>query len=98
MDLRDQDDVPAHLQQYNSGVKPETSVGREERGAQATGADRCRSAQDRRAISGPLAGVTRGHLRSLGTGPAARSGPLAAVAGALPKLIMRVRFPSPAPM
>src|SRR6266480_381810 len=51
----------------------------------------------RRALSGPLARVTRGQPRSPGITRFARSAPLTAVAAALPKLIVRVRFPSPAP-
>jgi len=48
-------------------------------------------------ISGPLTRATRGQPRSLGTARNARSAPLAAVTAALPKLIVRVRFSSPAP-
>ena len=59
--------------------------------------NRARSAHDRRAISVPLARVTRGQPRSLGTARYAWSAPLAAVTAALPKLIVRVRFSSPAP-
>jgi hypothetical protein len=58
---------------------------------------RARLAHDRRAISVPLARVTRGQPGSLETARDARSAPLAAVTAALPKLIVRVRFPSPAP-
>ena len=58
---------------------------------------RRRSAQNRRAISVPLTRVTRGQPGSLGTTRDAWSAPLAAVTAALPKLIVRVRFSSPAP-
>ena len=57
-----------------------------------------RSAYDRRAISVPLARVTRGQPGPLGSARDARSAPLAAVTAALPKLIVRVRFSSPALM
>jgi hypothetical protein len=52
---------------------------------------------DRRAISLPLAKVTRGQPRPLADNYTRRSAPLAAVVAALPKLIVRVRFSSPAP-
>ncbi len=55
------------------------------------------SADDRRAISVPLTRVTRGQPGSLRTARSARSAPLPAVTAALPKLIVRVRFSSPAP-
>jgi hypothetical protein len=55
------------------------------------------SEHDRRAISGPLARVTGGHPRSLRTARYAWSAQLAGVTTALPKLIVRVRFSSPAP-
>jgi hypothetical protein len=58
---------------------------------------RRRSAQNRRAISVPLTRVTRGQPGSLGTTRDAWSAPLAAITAALPKLIVRVRFSSPAP-
>src|ERR1039457_2272895 len=45
----------------------------------------------------PLARVTRGQPRSLLTARDAWSAPLAAVTATLPKLIVRVRFSSPAP-
>ncbi len=54
------------------------------------------SAHDRRAISVPLTRVTKGQPRSLGTARSAWSASLAAVSAALPKLIVRVRFSSPA--
>ena len=54
-------------------------------------------AQDRRAISGPLNRVTRGQSRLPGASQPGWSAPLAAVTAALPKLIVRVRFSSPAP-
>jgi hypothetical protein len=57
-----------------------------------------RSPKDRRAISGPLTRVTRGQPRSLRTGEVARSGPLPGMMARLPKLIVRVRFSSPAPL
>jgi hypothetical protein len=60
--------------------------------------DHCRPGQDRRAISVPLTTVTRGQPRSPRTGRTARSAPLAASTGLLPKLIVRVRFSSPAPV
>jgi hypothetical protein len=56
-----------------------------------------RSVHDRRAISVPLARVTRGQPRPLADTYTRRSAPLAAVIAALPKLIVRVRFSSPAP-
>jgi hypothetical protein len=56
-----------------------------------------RSAQDHRAISVPLARVMRGQPRSLGTTKGTRSAALAAATAPLPKLIVRVRFSSPAP-
>jgi hypothetical protein len=56
-----------------------------------------KSVQDLRAISGPLARVTRGQSRSLADTCTRRSAPLAAVIAVLPKLIVRVRFSSPAP-
>jgi hypothetical protein len=55
------------------------------------------SVHDRRAISVPLARVTRGQPGSLETVRDAWSAPLAAVTAELPKLIVRVRFSSPAP-
>ena len=55
-----------------------------------------RSVHDRRAISVPLARVTRGQPRPLADTYTRRSAPLAAVIAALPKLIVRVRFSSPA--
>jgi hypothetical protein len=54
-------------------------------------------AHDRRAISVPLPRVTRGQPGSLGTARDAWSASLAAVIVTLPKLIVRVRFSSPAP-
>ena len=68
-----------------------------DRGGAGHAPKRPRSAHDRRAISVPLAGVTRGQPRSLGTARDAWSAPLAAVTVTLPKLIVRVRFSSPAP-
>jgi hypothetical protein len=55
-----------------------------------------RSVHDRRAIGVPLARVTRGQPRPLADTYTRRSAPLAAVIAALPKLIVRVRFSSPA--
>jgi hypothetical protein len=55
------------------------------------------ASHDRWAISGPLARVTRGQSGSPGTARNAWSAPLTAVTAALPKLIVRVRFSSPAP-
>src|SRR6185437_15971853 len=55
-----------------------------------------RTLPHKRGQRGPLARVTRGQPRILRTGQTARSAPLAAVAGLLPKLIVRVRFSSPA--
>jgi hypothetical protein len=57
-----------------------------------------RSVHDRRAIGVPLARVTRGQPRPLADTYTRRSAPLAAVIAALPKLIVRVRFSSPAPL
>jgi hypothetical protein len=54
-------------------------------------------AQDRRAISGPLTRVTRGQSRLPGDSHPGWSAPLAALTAALPNLIVRVRFSSPAP-
>ena len=68
-----------------------------------TGATRARpSAQAgaavRRAISGPLTQATSGLSRSLADSPSRRSGrPTGARTVQIPKLIVRVRFPSPAP-
>ena len=56
-----------------------------------------RSMQDPRAISGPLARVTKGKSRLPAGTRNGRSAPLAAVIAPLPKLIVRVRFSSPAP-
>ena len=56
-----------------------------------------RSADDPRAISGPLTRGTRGQSRLPGASQPGWSAPLAAVTARLPKLIVRVRFPSPAP-
>ena len=50
-----------------------------------------------RAISVPLARVTRGQPRLLGIIRVASSAPLTGVTARLPKLIVRVRFSSPAP-
>jgi len=60
--------------------------------------DRPSSGQDLRAISVPLARVTRGQPRLLPAIRLGRSAPLTAVTVPLPKLIVRVRFPSPAPL
>src|ERR1039458_9699086 len=49
-------------------------------------------------IAVPLACLTRGQPGPLGSARDARSAPLAAVTAALPKLIVRVRFSSPALM
>jgi hypothetical protein len=54
--------------------------------------------QDRRAIDGPLDSVARGLPRSGADTHTARSDPLAARSGQIPKLIVRVRFSSPAPL
>ena len=51
----------------------------------------------RRAISVPLARVTKGQPGSLSTARNARSAPLAGATVALPKLIVPVRFSSPEP-
>jgi hypothetical protein len=61
------------------------------------GAEPTRCAQDRRAISGPLATVTRGQSRPLRRIGVASSAGLTAVRHTPSKLVMRVRFPSPAP-
>src|SRR6266702_5555261 len=53
--------------------------------------------QHGRAISGPLSRVMRGQPRPLAATGVRRSTPLAAVIAPLPKLIVRVRFSSPAP-
>jgi len=53
--------------------------------------------QDRQAISGPLTPVTRGLSRSLTDSRSRRSGRVAARTAQIPKLIVRVRFSSPAP-
>jgi hypothetical protein len=55
------------------------------------------SAQDRRAINVPLTGVTKGQPRLLRSTGSARSARQTAVTVRLPKLIVGVRFPSPAP-
>jgi Insertion element 4 transposase N-terminal len=55
------------------------------------------SAHDRRAINGPLARATRGQSGSVRTATNAWSASAAPVTVALPKLIVRVRFSSPAP-
>ena len=80
-------------------ARPKAGSYEEDRGGAGREAapTRRRSAHDRRAISGPLTRATRGQPRSLGTARNARSAPLAAVTAALPKLIVRVRFSSPAP-
>jgi hypothetical protein len=57
----------------------------------------CLNSQDHRAIGGPLDPVTRGLPRSTADSQTSRSGPLAACFCQLPKLIVRVRFSSPAP-
>ena len=64
--------------------------------SRATG-DRCRSSRDRRAISVPLTPVTKGLSRSPTGSPPRSSGYLTARMAQIPKLIVRVRFPSPAP-
>ena len=51
----------------------------------------------RRAISGPLATGPDGLSRSLADTPRRRSGRTTAPMAQIPKLIVRVRFPSPAP-
>jgi hypothetical protein len=56
------------------------------------------SGEARRAISVPLTPVTRGLSRSLADTPPRRSGPVAGRMAQIPKLIVRVRFPSPAPV
>jgi hypothetical protein len=61
-----------------------------------SGYERRTSAQGRRAISVPLAWVTRGQPRLLGIIRVASSAPLTGVTARLPKLIVRVRFSSPA--
>jgi hypothetical protein len=53
--------------------------------------------QDRRAISGPLTPVTSGLSRSLADTSQRRSGRTTARIAQIPKLIARVRFPSPDP-
>jgi hypothetical protein len=50
-----------------------------------------------RAISGPLTGVKPGLSRSLMDRPPRRSSPVEARIAQIPKLRVRVRFPSPAP-
>ena len=64
------------------------------------GHERARTAagqrEDPRAISGPLTRVTRGQPRRPEANQPGWSAPLAAVTAALPKLIVRVRFSSPA--
>jgi hypothetical protein len=52
--------------------------------------------QDHRAISVPLAGVKRGQPRVLADNRTARSAAMTAVIRQIPKLIVGVRFPSPA--
>ncbi len=54
-------------------------------------------ARRRRAISVPLTPVTRGLSRSLADTPHRRSGRSTDRIAQIPKLIVRVRFPSPAP-
>jgi hypothetical protein len=54
-------------------------------------------AQGRRAISGSSAPVKSGPSRSLTDSPPRSSGGMAARTAQIPKLIVRVRFPSPAP-
>jgi hypothetical protein len=49
-------------------------------------------------IVGPLTPVNRGYSRSLADTPPRRSGRIRAEIDQLPKLIARVRFPSPAPI
>ena len=56
-----------------------------------------RSTEESRAISGPLGPVTGGLSRSLADTSHRRSGPVEARTVQIPKLIVRVRFPSPAP-
>ena len=68
----------------------------EEDGEEQATVDRCRSGQDRRAISVPLTPVKTGLSRSLTDSPPRRSGHTEARTTQLPKLIVRVRFPSPA--
>jgi len=68
----------------------------EEDGGGAGHSDRCTSAQDRRAISGPLTSVKGGPSRSLTDSLSRRSGPVEARTAQIPKLIVRVRFSSPA--
>ena len=53
--------------------------------------------QDRHAISVPLTPVTSGLSRSLAGTPIRRSGCITARMAQIPKLTVRVRFPSPAP-
>jgi hypothetical protein len=50
----------------------------------------------RRAIGVPLTRRPTGHLRTTPVSPYRASAPLAAYLGAIPKLTVRVRFPSPA--
>ena len=76
-------------------------LGRQLRGGRGTSRARSardcgRSAQGRRAISVPLARVTRSQPRLLGSVRVASSAPLPGVTARLPKLIVRVRFSSPA--
>jgi hypothetical protein len=59
---------------------------------------RPRSRAARRAISGPLTPVIRGRSRSLTAMPRPRSAGAAGRTAQIPKLIVRVRFPSPALM
>jgi hypothetical protein len=53
---------------------------------------------DQRAISGPFTSVKGGLSRSLTDSSPRRSGHVGARMAQIPKLIVRVRFPSPAPV
>ena len=57
-----------------------------------------RSDEDSRAISMPSTLVTSGVSRSVADTSPRRSGGIAARTAQIPKLTVRVRFPSPAPM
>ena len=96
---------PADADRFASLDTDDTAKGGQLRGGRGRGRARGtvltvlvrrRSTHDHRAISVPLARVKRGQPGSLGTAGDAWSAPLAAVTARLPKLIVRVRFSSPA--
>ena len=59
--------------------------------------DQCWPDEGRRAISGPLTSVTKGLSRSPADSLPRRSARIAVQTAQIPKLTVRVRFPSPAP-